>query len=95
MLDTEFKEIRKEWKQKKKEEEAARKAADERAAAERANAPEGLSRLSMYNGRPPTSIVPPMGGPQLPPIGYGGPPSSGPPPPGGYGAPSPAIDGMQ
>jgi hypothetical protein len=61
----EFKEIRKEWKQKKKEEEQARKAEEEqarqRAVDQNRGAPEG----------------PPMGGPHLPPIGYN-PQASGP-----------------
>jgi transcription factor CON7 len=91
----EFKEIRKEWKAKKKEEEAARKAAEERQAAERQNAPEGSSSAQVYGAGPMrTPLGPPIGGPQLPPIGYGGPPGSG-QSQSAYGAPSPAMEGMQ
>ncbi|KAJ9663587.1 hypothetical protein H2201_005548 [Coniosporium apollinis] len=76
----EFKEIRKEWKAKKKEEEAARKAEDERLR-------QADSRSAAENPQEPVygqirGVGPPpqMGGPQLPPIGYA--------PAGASGAPS-------
>lgn len=72
---TEFKEIRKEWKARKKEEEAQRKAAEEReraAAAQAAQANQveapGAPDPTQGAAQPPTY----PGGvrPQLPPIGY-------------------------
>ncbi|TID25363.1 c2h2 transcription factor [Venturia nashicola] len=91
----EFKEIRKEWKAKKKEEEQARKAEDERQRQSEGRAPPEQHDQStpVYgNMRTPLGPPPSMGGPQLPPIGY----QSG---AGGqsqpqYGQPSPAMEGM-
>ncbi|KAJ5882084.1 C2H2 transcription factor (Con7) [Penicillium soppii] len=86
----EFKEIRKEWKARKKEEDAQRKAVEEReraaAQAVQANQVEASNPSDPSHGQPPA-----YGGgvrPQLPPIGYqpadnqvssqyGGPPGSG------------------
>jgi hypothetical protein len=76
---TEFKEIRKEWKARKKEEENARKADEERAR-------QSMGGQVETNGTEPSAQTPtsagyPPGvrhsGPQLPPIGYG-PPGEGP-----------------
>ena len=69
---TEFKEIRKEWKAKKKEEENARKQEDER---HRQEAQRQGQDSSQPQGQPAhyghAHMMPPqMGGPQLPPIGY-------------------------
>lgn len=86
----EFKEIRKEWKARKKEEEAQRKAIEEReraaAQAAQANQVEPPNPSDPSHGQPPSYA----GGvrPQLPPIGYqpadsqvpsqyGGPPGGG------------------
>lgn len=90
----EFKEIRKEWKAKKKEEEIQRKAEEERQrAADNRNVQEGSSDASVYGHlRTPIGPPPSMGGPQLPPIGYA-PAASGQSQP-SYGAPSPAIEGI-
>lgn len=73
---TEFKEIRKEWKARKKEEEAQRKAAEEReraaaaqaAQANQVEAPGAPDPTQAAAGQPPAY----PGGvrPQLPPIGY-------------------------
>ena len=72
---TEFKEIRKEWKARKKEEEAQRKAAEERERAAAAQAAQanpveapGAPDPTQAAGQPPAY----PGGvrPQLPPIGY-------------------------
>lgn len=69
---SEFKEIRKEWKARKKEEEAQRKAAEEReraaAQAAQANQVEAPGPSDPSQGQPPAYA----GGvrPQLPPIGY-------------------------
>ncbi|CZR60025.1 uncharacterized protein PAC_09920 [Phialocephala subalpina] len=60
----EFKEIRKEWKARKKEEENARKAEEERSRA--AVAPEGQGQ----EGAPPAGYQQPGRSVQLPPIGY-------------------------
>ncbi|OAX78809.1 hypothetical protein ACJ72_06879 [Emergomyces africanus] len=66
----EFKEIRKEWKARKKEEENQRKAAEERErAAAQANQVDGNVPADPSQSGQPTSY--PTGGrPQLPPIGY-------------------------
>ena len=66
-MSTEFKEIRKEWKQRKKDEEAQRKAEDERQRA--ANG--GSEPTSAGDPNQPQGGNYPSGGrPQLPPIGY-------------------------
>ena len=72
LRDTEFKEIRKEWKAKKKEEENARKQEDER---HRQEAQRQGQDSSQPQGQPahygqPHMMPHQMGGPQLPPIGY-------------------------
>lgn len=65
----EFKEIRKEWKARKKEEENARKAAEERErAAAQANQVDGQSADPSQQGQ--AQNYPPGVRPQLPPIGY-------------------------
>lgn len=72
-LSIEFKEIRKEWKARKKDEEAQRKAAEER---ERAAAQAAQANQVDASGPPDHSQAgqaPTYGGgvrPQLPPIGY-------------------------
>lgn len=82
----EFKEIRKEWKARKKEEEAQRKAVEERerAAAQAAQA----NQVEAPNPSDPSHGQPPAYGsgvrPQLPPIGYQPADSQV---PGQYGAP--------
>jgi hypothetical protein len=86
----EFKEIRKEWKQKKKEEEANRKADEERARS-------GEGRVEPSGeGQVYGTVRTPIGsgpGPQLPPITYGSPTSTA--AQSSYGAPSPAtMDNM-
>lgn len=82
---TEFKEIRKEWKARKKEEENARKADEERqrqaaAAAAQNGAPDGQGpdgpATSTYPGSRPVTL-PPIG---YQPNQYSGPPSAGVPP---------------
>lgn len=65
----EFKEIRKEWKARKKEEETARKAAEERdRQAAQTNPVDGQSADPSQQGQPPN--YPGNVRPQLPPIGY-------------------------
>lgn len=64
---TEFKEIRKEWKQRKKDEENARKAEEERQRT--ANGGSEAQPPSDPN-QPPGSNFQPGARPQLPPIGY-------------------------
>jgi hypothetical protein len=86
----EFKEIRKEWKARKKEEEAQRKAVEEReraaAQAAQANQVEAPNTSDASHGQPPAYASGVR--PQLPPIGYqpadsqvpgqyGGPPGGG------------------
>jgi hypothetical protein len=70
---TEFKEIRKEWKARKKEEEAQRKAAEERERAAAAQAAQA-NQVDAPGPTDPAQAQPPAyaGGvrPQLPPIGY-------------------------
>ena len=74
MCTLEFKEIRKEWKARKKEEENARKADEERQrAAAQANSVDG--QTTDPTQAPPGQSYPPGVRPQLPPIGYG--PASG------------------
>lgn len=72
--DVEFKEIRKEWKARKKEEETQRKAAEdrERAAAQatQANPAEGAVPNDPSQAAPPPSYGGGVRGPQLPPLGY-------------------------
>jgi hypothetical protein len=68
---TEFKEIRKEWKARKKEEENQRKAAEERerqAAAQAQAQPEGGPPADPSQGGQPSAYA--GGVRQLPPIGY-------------------------
>ncbi|KAF2673170.1 hypothetical protein BT63DRAFT_451202 [Microthyrium microscopicum] len=86
----EFKEIRKEWKQKKKEEEQLRKSEEDR----QRQAQEGRPGEGSYHHPPSnsghirTSAGPQVGGSghQLPPIAYAANHSAA-----GYGAPSPAL----
>ncbi|KAL1622400.1 hypothetical protein SLS54_004964 [Diplodia seriata] len=94
----EFKEIRKEWKAKKKEEEAQRKAEEERQ--RQAEQQRQAQNNDANNSNPETPIygqpraMPQpvqMGGPQLPPIGYA-PAASGQAPP-QYGTQSPSAIG--
>jgi hypothetical protein len=69
----EFKEIRKEWKAKKKEEEAQRKADEERArAADQNRGHENGAEAPVYGQMRQAVGVPGQapGHPQLPPIGY-------------------------
>lgn len=66
----EFKEIRKEWKAKKKEEEHARKQEDERARAEGRSVGDGTPTSATAQYVPAHMLTHGMGGPQLPPIGY-------------------------
>ncbi|KAF2097224.1 hypothetical protein NA57DRAFT_66863 [Rhizodiscina lignyota] len=92
----EFKEIRKEWKAKKKEEEQARKADEERQRVAADSAARGAEsngpETPLYGHmRTPVGPQPSMGGgPQLPPIGYTPAGTQGP----SYGNQSPAIEGM-
>ncbi|KAF2431203.1 hypothetical protein EJ08DRAFT_587614 [Tothia fuscella] len=73
----EFKEIRKEWKAKKKEEEAARKADDERQRDGRPVEQHDQNAPVYGTMRTPLGPPPSMGGPQLPPIGYAPGPAGG------------------
>ncbi|KAK0670657.1 hypothetical protein QBC41DRAFT_354885 [Cercophora samala] len=80
----EFKEIRKEWKARKKEEEAQRKAEEERQrqAAASAAAAQGAADPQVADGAQPATTYPGSRAVQLPPIGYGAaqypaPPSAG------------------
>ncbi|KAI9789363.1 MAG: hypothetical protein M1833_002427 [Piccolia ochrophora] len=90
---TEFKEIRKEWKARKKEEDNQRKADEERQrAAQQANQvdpqnPTDPAQASSANSYPPGVR------PQLPPIGYQ--PGQAGPVPGHYAAPANGIEQMQ
>ena len=70
-LHLEFKEIRKEWKAKKKEEETLRKQDDERARQDAGQPQDGNSGQPAAQYAPTHMLPPQMGGPQLPPIGYG------------------------
>ena len=63
----EFKEIRKEWKQRKKDEENARKAEEER---QRTANGGGEAQPPSDPNQPPSSNFQAPGRPQLPPIGY-------------------------
>jgi hypothetical protein len=96
LSSTEFKEIRKEWKAKKKEEEQARKAEDERQRQSdgRGAPPDQHDQSTPVYGNMRTPLGPPpsMGGPQLPPIGYA--PGAGGQSQPQYGQPSPAMEGM-
>merc|ERR1711939_512533 len=91
----EFKEIRKEWKAKKKEEEAQRKADEERQRQADPRGGEQHDQQPYGQMRTPLGPPPSMGGPQLPPIGYppqqGGAPSQ---PQYGQPQPSPGMDSM-
>lgn len=75
----EFKEIRKEWKAKKKEEENLRKAEDERMRQEHATRSQQDGTPTQPTAQyPPQHMMPPsMNGTQLPPIGYA--PAAAPP----------------
>lgn len=76
----EFKEIRKEWKAKKKEEDHARKQEEDRLRSEgRPVGHEGTPTSATAQYAPAHMIAPGMGGPQLPPIGYGPAPGQAPP----------------
>ena len=67
MIHTEFKEIRKEWKQRKKDEENARKAEEER----QRTANGGAEAQAPADPNQPQNANFQSGGrPQLPPIGY-------------------------
>lgn len=70
----EFKEIRKEWKARKKEEETQRKAAEDReraaAQASQPNPAEGPGPNDPSQAAPPPSYGGGVRGPQLPPLGY-------------------------
>ncbi|KAK7712738.1 hypothetical protein SLS57_007692 [Botryosphaeria dothidea] len=94
----EFKEIRKEWKAKKKEEEAQRKAEDERQ--RQAEQQRQAQNNDNTNSNPETPIYGQpramgqpvqMGGPQLPPIGYA--PAASGQAPAQYGTQSPSAIG--
>ncbi|RMX95382.1 hypothetical protein D0868_11759 [Hortaea werneckii] len=80
---TEFKEIRKEWKAKKKEEENARKQEEERQRQEAARQGQDQAQQQpTHQQYGQQHMMPQMGGPQLPPIGYqpaGGQPAQYPP----------------
>lgn len=65
----EFKEIRKEWKARKKEEESARKAEDERSRTT-GPGPQGDGQSSDPGQSTPVQAYPAGVRPQLPPIGY-------------------------
>ncbi|RMX93712.1 hypothetical protein D0868_12696 [Hortaea werneckii] len=79
----EFKEIRKEWKAKKKEEENARKQEEERQRQEAARQGQDQAQQQpTHQQYGQQHMMPQMGGPQLPPIGYqpaGGQPAQYPP----------------
>jgi transcription factor CON7 len=96
LLITEFKEIRKEWKAKKKEEEAQRKADEERQRQQNDNRTaeqQNASDQPVYGHmRTPIGPPPTMGGPQLPPIGYA--PSAGGQSQPQYAQQSPAMENM-
>ncbi|KAM7223653.1 hypothetical protein V8F06_001127 [Rhypophila decipiens] len=66
----EFKEIRKEWKARKKEEEAVRKAEEERQRAAAASAQSAADPQSATDGNQPPTTYPGSRQVQLPPIGY-------------------------
>ncbi|KAB2579949.1 C2H2 finger domain transcription factor CON7 [Lasiodiplodia hormozganensis] len=94
----EFKEIRKEWKAKKKEEEAQRKAEEERQ--RQAEQQRQAQNNEANNSNPetpiygqPRAMAQPvqMGGPQLPPIGYA--PAASGQAPAQYGTQSPSAIG--
>ncbi|KAI9729719.1 MAG: hypothetical protein M1834_006670 [Cirrosporium novae-zelandiae] len=86
----EFKEIRKEWKARKKEEENQRKQEEERQrAAAAAQAQQQVESQGADPNQNPPQTFQPVGVRQLPPIGYG--PAATPQAPGQYTAPS---DGM-
>ncbi|KAI9820267.1 MAG: hypothetical protein M1827_005889 [Pycnora praestabilis] len=88
----EFKEIRKEWKARKKEEDNQRKADEERQrAAAQANQVDGQNPADTAQA-PQAANYPPGVRPQLPPIGYA--PAQGGQVPGQYAAPSGAMDQM-
>lgn len=69
-FSTEFKEIRKEWKARKKEEENARKADEERQRASMGGAPPPDGSATDPASTPTNTTYPPGVRPQLPPIGY-------------------------
>ena len=76
----EFKEIRKEWKAKKKEEENLRKADEERQRQEAASRAQQDGTPTQPSAQyPPQHMMPPaMSGTQLPPIGYAPAPAQAP-----------------
>lgn len=89
-IHVEFKEIRKEWKARKKEEENQRKAEEDRQ--RQAAQQSQVDGASVADGsQPSSSTYPPGVRPQLPPIGYT--PASGQVPP-QYGPPGAGIEGM-
>lgn len=86
----EFKEIRKEWKARKKEEDAQRKAEEDRARAAQAQAPDGPGPNDS-NQPPPGYQQAGRAQVQLPPIGY----QPGAQVPGQYQAPSGGVQQLQ
>ena len=86
----EFKEIRKEWKAKKKEEDHARKQEEDRMRAE-GRPVDGPPTNGTAQYAPAHMIAQSMGGPQLPPIGYAPAPGQGPPQ---YAAGQGQVDGQ-
>ncbi|KAI9815915.1 MAG: hypothetical protein M1826_001908 [Phylliscum demangeonii] len=86
----EFKEIRKEWKARKKDEESLRKADDDRHRMSGGSVEPSTPGES--NPTSPASAYPPGVRPQLPPIGYG--PGPGGPTPGHY-AGSGSVNGIE
>lgn len=91
---TEFKEIRKEWKAKKKEEENLRKADEERLRQEHASRTQqdGTPTQPSAQYPPQHMMAPAMNGTQLPPIGYA--PAAG-APPAQYPPQQQPVDGAQ
>ena len=67
----EFKEIRKEWKARKKEEEAARKAEEDRARQSMGGQPVD-GNTNNETSTPTSQVYPPGARPQLPPLAYSG-----------------------
>ncbi|OBT42083.1 hypothetical protein VE00_06540 [Pseudogymnoascus sp. WSF 3629] len=87
----EFKEIRKEWKARKKEEDAQRKAEDDRARAAQVPNPADGQNPNDSNQPPPGYQQPGRAQVQLPPIGY----QPGAQVPGQYQAPSGGVQQLQ
>lgn len=94
LLVAEFKEIRKEWKAKKKEEENQRKAEEERQRHEAASRAQqdGTPTQPPAQYTPQHMMAPAMSGAQLPPIGYA---PAGAPAPGQYPPQQQPVDGAQ